>query len=128
MNDSTIDLKEAYELFSSNPTQESYEYVLYTLFMSARNSLGTHVPVEMDSKGNICYGVVQTTDGYYYSICTSPEQLALCPESSSIITTLDLMVVKSANDQDINGICINPYSTMPCFIPRDYIKRILKKG
>ena len=119
-----INLDAAFNAFAKEQTQEAYEGVIYHFFMGAKHGLGIHVPIE-ENDGNMVYGLIQTTAGYYYDVCTSAEQLALCPKTGSAVTTLDKFVAMAANDYEVGGVCLNPYSSSPCFIPREYILRIL---
>lgn len=118
-------LDEAFEVYSRLSSQEAYNSFLLSFFMYAKEDGTVHVPAEINSDGQLVYGLVTTTAGYYYVVCTNADQLVNCPEKTSVVIKLDGIIVAAANDPEINGICVNPYSESPWFIPREYIKRIL---
>lgn len=125
MKDELKELDNAFVTYSHSPCQDTYNSFLTILFMCAKDGKTIHVPTEVGKNSQLGYGLVATTDGYYYVVCTNTEELVKCPEKSSAVMKLDRIISIAATDFDVNGICVNPYSDCPCFIPRTYIKTIL---
>ena len=114
----------AYDKYAKEKTQDAYTEFLFNFFMFARDKCVIHVPTEIDSTG-MNYGLVNMTEGYYYVVCTSGDELCRCPEKSSIVVTLDKMVARMLRDNKVKGISVNPYSDFPCFIPQQYARQLL---
>lgn len=90
----------------------------------AKDNLSVFIPADLNEEGGVNYGLVNTSEGYYYSICSHPTELDKCPQESTLIGFLDKILLTVLNDSEVRGLCINPYSEVPCFIPQEYIKII----
>ena len=126
MKNDITKLNEAFKAFSRLPSQEAYNSFMFSFFMYAKEDGTVHVPIEINNDGQFVYGLAPTTDGYYYVVCTNADQLNRCPEKNSVIIKLDRIIALAARDTEIGGICVNPYSESPCFIPREYLECILR--
>ena len=121
-------LHTAYMKYAEERVQEAYEEFLFNFFLFTKDGCNVHVPVSIDANGRINYGLVNTTDGYYYSVCTNADELCRCPDDSSAVVALDKLLVHMLHDKNIKGICINPYGDFPCFIPQQYAKHIIAEA
>lgn len=119
-------LHAAYIKFAEEKSQRAYDEFLFNFLLFAKESSNVHIPIEFEENGQMNYGLVNTTDGYYFVVCTDENELIKCPEKSSVVGFLDMILVLMLNDDVIKGICVNPYGVLPCFIPQDYVKRILE--
>ena len=119
-------LHSAYMKFVEEKNQQAYEEFLFNFFLFAKESHNVHIPVELEENGQMNYGLVNTTEGYFFVVCTDANELIKCPEKSSVVGFLDKILLRMLNDDEIKGICVNPYGALPCFIPQDYAKRILE--
>ena len=111
--------------FEDSPTQKNYENVITKIFLMAKDKETAITSSEISSQGNLTYELVGTTDGYYYTLYTSSERTVSIPAECILIVYLDKFIAKAANDTEVNGICVNPNSVHPVFLPRSYIKKIL---
>lgn len=117
-------IRKAYEDYAAAQTKESYQQLLLALSELEQSGETIPVPVEMNCSSRLNYGMVKTTDGYYYVICTSDDELAKCREKTSADIKLEKLLIEAVENPRACGICINPYSSCPCFIPEEYIKKI----
>jgi hypothetical protein len=125
--DGIQELQEAFMKYSKNSNDKTYGEVLLEFFLAAKNTKVAFCPVasvNTKEKGFIP-GKMETTNGKMYVLCTSPEEAALCPEEIIVLIGMDRVVEIAADDQDNNGICLNPHGGHPCFFPREYILKIL---
>lgn len=118
-------MHKAFTKFAKEKSQKAYEEFLFKFLMFAKEKGNALVPTEINKQGQMTYGLVQTTDGYYYIVCTHPDELSKCSEESTAVVYLDKFIERMLNDKEVKGICVNPYSDFPCFIPQDYVKQIL---
>ena len=119
-------LHAAYIKFAEDKDQKAYEEFLFNFFMFAKERCNVHIPIEIYGQDQMNYGLVHTTDGYYFVVCTDAEELCKCPEEVSGVIPLDKIVDLMANDDEVRGICVNPYGLFPCFIPQEYARRLLR--
>ena len=121
------ELQETFLKYSRNSNDKTYGEVLLAFFLAAKNSKVAFCPVAAinTKEEGFIPGKTETTDGKMYVLCTSPEEAALCPEEIIVLIGMDRVVGIAADDQDNNGICLNPYGGHPCFFPREYIQKIL---
>ena len=120
-------LNDAYIKYAKEKAKDSYAEFLLCFFMSAKESCNVNVPTDINDQG-MNYCLVNTTDGPYYIVCTNADELCKCLSESSVIVTLDKMLVRMLNDSDVKGICVNPYGDFPCFIPQEYARRVVDTG
>lgn len=119
-------MHKAYTKFAEEKTQEAYEEFLFKFFKFAKEMGNALVPADLNEQGEMIYPLVHTSDGQYYVVCTHPDELEKHPEKMTIIVYLDNFIVRMLDDDEANGICINPYSDYPCFIPKEYVKKSLQ--
>lgn len=112
--------------FAEEKSQKAYEEFLIKFLIFAKERGNALVPSELNKQGQMTHALVQTSDGFYYVVCTHPDEFKKHPEKMTMVIYLEDIVTRMLNDEEANGICVNPYSDYPCFIPKEYVKRILK--
>ena len=61
---------------------------------------------------------VRAEDGYYYMMLSSPDGMSGCPEDQiTVLLKISYLLKSVIADDRVQGLCINPYSDIPCFIP-----------
>lgn len=118
-------LHRAFNKYAVAESQQAYEKFLYEFFKYAKEKGVVHMQVEIDKKGSMNYGMVNTSGGYFYVVCTDEGELLKGPEGSSSVVPLDKVLVRMLKDDQVKGICVNPYSAAPCFIPKEYAAPLL---
>lgn len=117
-------LDDAFESFVKMQTQDSYLEFLMTMFLLAKEDKEILVPTRMIG-GQLEYKLVRTNAGYFYAACTNKDELLKIDAPSFIVMKLDQLIVRAANDKQVGGICFNPENDTPCFIPKEYMRKIL---
>ena len=91
-----------------------------SLVLAAMDGVLGFVPVKAMTKTNTVLGFGKTGNGqYWYVLCTSPEEAALCPEEILTCMKLETIVVKAIQNKDFAGLWLNPYGGHKCSISRE---------
>ena len=114
-------LDKAFQAYAANRTQEGFEAFLEEFAACIEENRHSLVPAEYVS-GALQYGMYRGPGGWYYGICTSPEELDRCPEPITLVILLENMAARAAGDEVVKGICVNPGNRNRCYIPREVLR------
>jgi hypothetical protein len=121
-------MHKAFTKFAEEKSQLAYEEFLIKFLVFAKERGNALVPADLNEQGQIIHALVHTSDGLYYVVCTHPDEFKKHPEKMSMVIYLEDLVTRMLDDDEAKGICVNPYSDYPCFIPKDYVKKIMKRA
>ena len=114
-------LDRAFRAYVANRTEEGFDAFLNEFADCIREGRHALVPAEYVS-GALQYGMFRGPGGWYYGICTSPEELDLLPETVMVVALLGVMAKRAGEDEEVKGICVNPGSKDRVYIPREYFE------
>lgn len=112
-------LDRAFRAYVANRTEEGFDAFLNEFADCIREGRHSLVPAEYVS-GALQYGMYRGPGGWYYGICTSPEELDLLPEAVTVVALLGVMAKRAGEDEEVKGICVNPGNSDRLYIPREY--------
>ena len=112
-------LDRAFRAYVENRTEEGFDAFLNEFAECIREGRHALVPAEYVS-GALQYGMYRGPGGWYYGICTSPEELDLLPEAVTVVALLGVMAKRAGEDEEVKGICVNPGNRDRLYIPREY--------
>ena len=114
-------LDKAFRAYAANRTEEGFDAFLNEFADCIREGRHAMVPAEYAS-GALQYSLFRGPGGWYYGICTSPEELDLLPEAVPVIALLGVMAKRAGEDEELKGICVNPGNRDRVYIPREYFE------
>lgn len=117
-------LDDAFNAFVEEQTQDTYLDVLMNMFLLAAENRGILIPVR-EVNNQLEYKLIPSNEGYFYAACTNELELEKLNAPSSIVVELEKLIKLAAYDKKVNGICFNPGHETPCFIPKEYMRKIL---
>ena len=112
-------LDRAFRAYAADRTEEGFDAFLNEFADCIREGRHAMVPAEYVS-GALQYGMYRGPGGWYYGICTSPEELDLLPETVMVGALLGVMAKRAGEDEEVKGICVNPGNSDRLYIPREY--------
>ena len=109
-------------------SDEAYTKLAVSILSAASRGAVMSTPVtglSKDGKG-MELGTYESSVGKGYVLCTSPEEIAACPEPMIVFVNSGAVVQRAINDTEYKGIFINPYGKSPILLRREHMIMILQ--
>ena len=109
-------------------SDEAYTKLAVSILSAASWGAVMSTPVtgfSKDGKG-MELGTYESPAGKGYVLCTSPEEVAACPEQMVVLVDSAAIVQRAIAEKEHKGIFINPYGKSPVLLQREHMIMILQ--